>query len=227
MDYLRELTFTTMVIRLLLALLFGGLIGMERGRRGRAAGMRTHILVCLGSAMSVMTGVFSVSTLEMDSDPLRIGAQVISGIGFLGVGTILITGRTHVKGLTTAAGLWTTAAIGLALGIGFYEAAVICTALSVLTIVYLSRFENIVVGKNRNLEVYIEIKDAETVNNVIDRINNPKYRITKTDIRPSRSGMMDSLGLELSMRLSKNIDKKQVLKEIAAIPGVAFAIENQ
>ncbi|HBR32028.1 MAG TPA: hypothetical protein DD733_08085, partial [Clostridiales bacterium] len=70
MDYLRELTFTTMVIRLLLALLFGGLIGMERGRRGRAAGMRTHILVCLGSAMSVMTGVFSVSTLEMDSDPL-------------------------------------------------------------------------------------------------------------------------------------------------------------
>ncbi|HBR32027.1 MAG TPA: hypothetical protein DD733_08080, partial [Clostridiales bacterium] len=144
-----------------------------------------------------------------------------------GVGTILITGRTHVKGLTTAAGLWTTAAIGLALGIGFYEAAVICTALSVLTIVYLSRFENIVVGKNRNLEVYIEIKDAETVNNVIDRINNPKYRITKTDIRPSRSGMMDSLGLELSMRLSKNIDKKQVLKEIAAIPGVAFAIENQ
>lgn len=225
-DYLREFNFVTTVIRLLLALLFGGLIGMERGRRGRAAGMRTHILVCLGAAMTVMTGLFAVQMLGMNSDPLRVGAQVISGIGFLGVGTILVTGRTHVKGLTTAAGLWTTAAIGLALGIGFYEAAFFCTVLSVLTIVYLSRFENVVVGKNRNIELYIEIKDSEKVNEIIEKINNSKYRITKTDVRPARSGMIENLGLEASVQLSKNTDKKQVLKEIAEIPEVAFAIES-
>lgn len=226
MEFLREFNFITTLIRLLLALFFGGLIGMERGRRGRAAGMRTHILVCLGAAMTVMTGLFAVETLGMQSDPLRVGAQVISGIGFLGVGTILVTGRTHVKGLTTAAGLWTTAAIGLALGIGYYEAALVCTILSVLTIVYLNRFENVVVGKNRNVELYIEIKDTEKVNEIIDKINNPKYRIHKTDVRPARSGIMDNLGLEVSMQLSKNTDKKNMLKEIAAIPEVSFAIES-
>ena len=141
LNYLREFNIVSMILRLALAFLCGGMIGMERGKRGRAAGLRTHILVCLGAAMTVMTGLFAVQTLKVNSDPLRIGAQVISGIGFLGVGTILITGNTHVKGLTTAAGLWTTAAIGLAIGIGYYEAAIICTAICVLTIVYLSRFE--------------------------------------------------------------------------------------
>ena len=92
---------------------------MDRERKGRPAGMRTHILVCLGASMTTMSGFFVVHTLGIESDPLRISAQVISGIGFLGVGTILITGRMHVKGLTTAAGLWTTASIGIALGAGF------------------------------------------------------------------------------------------------------------
>jgi len=225
-DYLREFNTVTMIIRLILATLFGGMIGMERGKRGRAAGMRTHILVCLGSAMTVMTGLFAVEVLFMNSDPLRIGAQVISGIGFLGVGTILVTGRTHVKGLTTAAGLWTTAAIGLATGIGYYEAAGLCTILSVLTIVYLSRFENAVVGKNRNIELYIEINDSYKVNKVVDIIYESKYKVAKIDIRPARSGIVNSLGIEATMQLPKNTDKKQVIKEIAAIPEVSFAIES-
>jgi putative Mg2+ transporter-C (MgtC) family protein len=99
LDYLRDFNIVSMMLRLLLAFLCGGMIGMERGKRGRAAGFRTHILVCLGAAMTVMTGLFAVQTLDINSDPLRIGAQVISGIGFLGAGTILITGNTHVKGL--------------------------------------------------------------------------------------------------------------------------------
>jgi len=225
-DYLREFNEITMLIRLLLAFLFGGLIGMERGKRGRAAGMRTHILVCLGSAMTVMTGLFAVEMLKINSDPLRIGAQVISGIGFLGVGTILVTGRTHVKGLTTAAGLWTTAAIGLATGIGFYEAAILCTVISVLTIVFLNKFENAVVGKNRNIELYIEINDVDKVNEVVDEICNPKYKITKIDITPARSGIINCLGIEAMIQITKKMDKKQVIKEIAAITEVSFAIES-
>lgn len=227
MNYLREFNIVSMILRLALAFLCGGMIGMERGKRGRAAGLRTHILVCLGAAMTVMTGLFAVQTLKVNSDPLRIGAQVISGIGFLGVGTILITGNTHVKGLTTAAGLWTTAAIGLAIGIGYYEAAIICTAICVLTIVYLSRFENVVVGKNRNIELYIEIKDVNKANEVVDIITSKGNKISRLEITPARSGIVNSLGLEVTLLFGKGVEKKQVIQEIAEIPDVSFAIESK
>ncbi|PKM62464.1 MAG: magnesium transporter MgtC [Firmicutes bacterium HGW-Firmicutes-21] len=225
-DYLHEFSTTTTIFRLLLSFLFGGMIGMERGRRGRAAGFRTHILVCMGSAMTVMTGLFAVNTLNMDSDPLRIGAQVISGIGFLGVGTILVTGRTHVKGLTTAAGLWTTAAIGLAVGIGFYIAAFLCAVISMLTIVFLNRFENAIVGKNRNIDLYIEITDAEKANEVVDIICEPRYRILKMEICPARSGIINSIGIEATLQLTKDMDKRIIIREIAGISNISFAIES-
>ena len=121
-EYLQEFNAVSIAVRIFLAMVVGGLIGIERGKQGRAAGMRTHILVCLGAALTVMIGVYARETLGVvNSDPLRIAAQVVSGIGFLGVGTILIKGRFQITGLTTAAGVWATATIGLALGIGFYE----------------------------------------------------------------------------------------------------------
>ena len=124
--YLREFNIVTILIRLVLAVVCGGIIGLERGRQRRAAGLRTHILVCLGAALTATVGFFAREVLEISSsDPLRISAQVISGIGFLGVGTILIKGRFQITGLTTAAGLWVTAAIGIALGAGFIEGALI------------------------------------------------------------------------------------------------------
>ena len=161
MEYLRDFNLVTVTVRLLLAFIFGGVIGMDRERKGRPAGMRTHILVCLGASMTTMSGFFVVHTLGMESDPLRISAQVISGIGFLGVGTILITGRMHVKGLTTAAGLWTTASIGIALGAGFYEGALLCTVLSVIAISVLYRLENLLGSKTAVIEIYIELKDVD------------------------------------------------------------------
>ncbi|HNZ41159.1 MAG TPA: MgtC/SapB family protein, partial [Clostridia bacterium] len=91
-SYLRELNFVTMIIRIVLAFLCGGLIGMQRERHGRSAGFRTHIIVCIGSALTAMTGIFMSDILGFDTDPMRLSAQVLSGIGFLGVGTILVTG---------------------------------------------------------------------------------------------------------------------------------------
>lgn len=226
-DYIRDFNTITVIIRLILSFIFGGMIGMERGKRGRAAGFRTHILVCMGAAMTVMTGIFAVEVLGMSSDPLRIGAQVISGIGFLGVGTILVTGRTHVKGLTTAAGLWTTAAIGLAVGIGFYEAAFLCAVIAVLTIVFLNRFEIAVVGKNRNIDLYVELKEADNANNVVDMICGPKYKVLKLEITPARSGIVNALGLEVSIQLTKRMQKKKIIRDIADIPDVTFALETK
>ena len=122
--WLLEPNLLTLVIRALLAIICGGLIGYERDAHGSAAGLRTHILVCVGAMLAMTTGVFT--SIHYGGDASRIGAQVVSGIGFLGAGTIIVH-RGHISGLTTAAGLWASACLGLALGAGFYEAAIVGT----------------------------------------------------------------------------------------------------
>ena len=121
---LKELNIISISFRIVLAVICGGVIGAERGRAHQPAGMRTYMLVCLGSTLVMSTGQYMYNTFEA-GDPARLGAQVISGIGFLGAGSIIISGKTRVRGLTTAAGLWTAASIGLALGIGFYSAGIL------------------------------------------------------------------------------------------------------
>ena len=122
--WLLEPTMLSMVIRALMALLCAGVFGYEREAHGSAAGLRTHMLVCLGAMIAMSTGIFAVT--HYSGDVSRIGSQVVSGIGFLGAGTIMVN-RGHIKGLTTAAGLWASACIGLAIGTGFYEAAIVGT----------------------------------------------------------------------------------------------------
>ena len=124
LPWLLEPNLITMLIRTVLALLCAGLIGFERNAQGSAAGLRTHILVCFGAMIAMSTGIFTAT--HFSGDASRIGAQVVSGIGFLGAGTIMVN-RGHIKGLTTAAGLWASACIGLAIGTGFYEAAIVGT----------------------------------------------------------------------------------------------------
>ena len=226
MEYLRDFNLVTVTVRLLLAFIFGGVIGMDRERKGRPAGMRTHILVGLGASMTTMSGFFVVHTLGMESDPLRISAQVISGIGFLGVGTILITGRMHVKGLTTAAGLWTTASIGIALGAGFYEGALLCTVLSVIAISVLYRLENLLGSKTAVIEIYIELKDVDQTNHVVSLLSTEEYKVYKMQITPSRSGLANNIGIEALLRLDKTESKSEALKKSSSLPQVAFALET-
>ena len=120
---LRELTYLSVVLRIAAALFMGGALGLERGMKNRPAGLRTYMLVCVGSCLIMMTNQFIFQTTGT-GDPTRMSAQVISGIGFLGAGTIVVTQHNQIKGLTTAAGLWACAGAGLALGIGFYEGAI-------------------------------------------------------------------------------------------------------
>ncbi|GMO46831.1 MAG: MgtC/SapB family protein [Termitinemataceae bacterium] len=121
---LHELNFISLLVRSLLALMIGGILGFERGKNNRPAGFRTHMLVCYGAALVMMTNQFVYQTYHV-SDPVRLGAQVISGIGFLGAGSIIMSGRGQVHGITTAAGLWAAACCGLAAGIGFYSGAIV------------------------------------------------------------------------------------------------------
>ena len=166
-EAMREFTAGSIAFRLFLATVLSALMGSERGRRGRAAGLRTHILVCIGATLASMTGIYIVKELQMSGDASRIAAQVISGIGFLGAGTILVKNGSTITGLTTAACVWATGAIGLAIGYGFYEAAVIATVITYLTIKLLSNFEHKGITYGKEFNLYVELTDASKLNDTI------------------------------------------------------------
>ena len=155
MGYLRELNLVSILFRIFLSVMIGGFLGMERGKKNRPAGLRTYILVCLGSALVMMTNQYVYLTYQT-GDPMRLGAQVISGVGFLGAGTIILTGRNKIMGITTAAGLWTAACGGLAIGVGFYEGAVLGGIVIAFTVSGLLRFDIWLRKKSKYLELYVE-----------------------------------------------------------------------
>lgn len=227
-EYLHDFNIITVAIRLILASLFGGVIGLERGRQRRAAGLRTHILVCVGAALTVLVGFFVRETFGvMNSDPLRVSAQVISGIGFLGVGTIMLKGRFQVVGLTTAAGLWVTAAIGISLGAGFYSGAAVAFMISVFTVMVLNKIERFINNHRSFFGIYVEI-DKDT--DIKDCLHNLKEAYHAFDIQVTvpRSGVTDNVGVEASIMVDKKRgrDLASVIKELESIEYVIFATES-
>ena len=216
-----------MVLRLVFAAVAGSLIGIERGRHGRAAGLRTHALVCLGAAMAAEIGIFVSGTLAPGSDPMRLGAQVISGIGFLGVGTILVKGRFQVTGLTTAAGLWATAAIGLAIGSGFLAGALAGVVLTLLTITILSYLEMRINRRHRRFGVYIEIENAECVRGILNQLQD-KYRTEDVQVTPPRSALSGHVGIEASVHTYDGVHHtpEEMIREVEKIDGVIFVLES-
>lgn len=139
-DDIRDVSLFSVIIRMFFAFSCGAAIGMERSYKNRPAGFRTHILVCLGAAIVSTTGIYLAVNRQFPTDLSRLGAQVVSGLGFIGGGTIILTGKKKIKGLTTAAGLWATGIIGLAIGAGFYEGAVIAAVLVIFVEIVLFDF---------------------------------------------------------------------------------------
>lgn len=226
LEYLRDFHIVSVAVRLTLSVILGGFIGMERGRRGRAAGLRTHILVCLGAAMASLLGVFITKELEISSDAGRIAAQVISGIGFLGAGTIVIKGRFRVSGLTTAAGLWATASIGLALGYAFFEGALIAAFLTVVTITILSHFEARIYRRNARASVYIELATVHAVNTTSTMLAK-EYRAIDLQVTPPRSGIQNHVGFEATVYLGYlKISEEELIRRISEEPDVVFVLES-
>ena len=226
MEFLHDFNIWTVAIRLVLAMVIGGTIGLERNKQGRAAGMRTHILVCLGSTLAAMIGFYAFLELDVGNDPLRIAAQVISGIGFLGVGTILIKGRFQITGLTTAAGLWTAAAVGLSLGVGFYSGALITFLLAVLTVTVVHRLEYTINKKYSRFGMYVEIRSDADVRRTIDFLSQ-HFVVTDIQVTAPRSGTAGNVGLEANVY---NRDFKTSPEEVSATleaeEQVVFALES-
>lgn len=215
------------IIKVAAAIIIGGIIGMERRKQGRAAGMRTHILVCLGATLTAMTGVYAYTKLGFSGDPLRVAAQVISGIGFLGVGTILVKGRFQITGLTTAAGLWCGAAIGIALGIGFYEGAVVTFVAEVLVTTILHRLEYRLTSKNSRFGIYVEINSDKNVRKILDHLT-AGYPITDMQVTSPRSGIAGNVGIEANVHAynKPELTPESMSEQLESLEEIVFAIES-
>ncbi len=219
-----DITQQAVVIRVVSAIIIGGLIGLERGMKNRPAGLRTYMLVCVGSCLIMMTNQY-IYQFTGAGDPMRLGAQVVSGIGFLGAGTIVVTRHNQIKGLTTAAGLWTSAGVGLALGIGFYEGAV-AVGLSVFVILtVLQRLESRVQKKIRVLELYVELHTSVSVSMFLQNLREIDLKLENLQFEPD-GGFEDSTrAVILTLRAKKATDHKTLRDKIRKMEGVVHLEE--
>jgi putative Mg2+ transporter-C (MgtC) family protein len=216
------------LFRLAVATVCGGIIGIERGRKRRPAGFRTHMLVCIGASLAMLISQYLTVMTKTYWDPLamanqtdvaRLGAQVINGIGFLGAGTIIVTGKQEVKGLTTAAGLWASACMGLCIGAGFVEGALVGCALIVITIVFLGRLQRFIMMHARNLNLLVEFTHIDDVGKIISAIKAQDIRIFDVDIHKSKgAGALPSA--VFSVRLPQKMSHTALLTLLAGVENV-------
>ncbi|WP_054024420.1 MgtC/SapB family protein [Bacillus sp. FJAT-28004] len=222
-----QISLTEMTLRLLLALVLGGLIGLERELGGHSAGFRTHILVCLGSAVIVLLSMYGFADFAAEPnvrlDPARLAAQVISGVGFLGAGTIMRNGF-GVSGLTTAASLWVSAAIGLSAGAGFYYGAVIATFLVVVSLFLLNKVEKLFSRTKKVRELLIKMdKTSSGLNLVLMHLNQSGMQIKKLTINNDEEGEQQSnrhLTIRIQLKLKKLQNYEVSIAALAHMDGV-------
>ena len=224
-----QLTWWDALLRISVAAVCGGLIGIERGRKHRPAGFRTHMIVCMGAALTMvlsaylcvmLTNVWGVDPNVGKTDMSRFGAQVINGIGFLGAGTIIVTGRQQIKGMTTAAGLWASACMGLAIGAGFYAAALCGCALIILTIVLLSKLERLIMSRSRNLNIYVAFEHTDDVLMIISKLKEMNVRIFDVEIEKAHNSDWGTSNAILSLMLPKKTPHTAIFAAVSTIDGI-------
>ena len=223
------MAFWEVAVRLLIAMFCGGVIGIERGKKNRPAGFRTYILVCVGASLTMILGEY-LATMDPTwrisaenlgrSDVARFGAQVINGIGFLGAGTIIITGNQQVKGMTTAAGLWASACMGLCIGAGFYIASVICCGFIIFTVVFFAKVENLILTRSRNINLFIEFESTDNLSDIIEAIKSENTRIFDVEITKAKNSSTQYPNAIFSLCLPKKKPHTELMTAIAQIDSV-------
>ena len=220
LDSLRGASLAALVIKLVLAVIFGGAIGLERGRKRRPAGFRTHILVCMGATMAMCISRYCVDTLGITADVSRLGAQVINGIGFLGAGTIIVTRRQEVKGLTTAAGLWACACMGLALGAGFFECALMAFAAIIMSTTLLDKVEKLITSRSLNMNINVIVTETAVVHDVHEVLRGMDIKIFDTEITNIRELASESPNVVIETKLMRRRSHVEIIAALAALDGV-------
>lgn len=227
---LRELSLFSMMLRVVLAMIVGGVIGYEREKKGRPAGFRTYMLVAVGATLTVILSQYldfmlnnrwelTAESIGIKTDLSRFGAQVINGVGFLGAGTIIVTGRQEVKGLTTAAGLWASACMGIAIGAGFYECMVIGTLLIVVCMKLLPLIENVITRRARNMSIYVGMDSMENLGIVVGYMKAEDIRLYDVEIEKANENLSHINAL-FSIRLPNRLQHTEVLAKIATMDGI-------
>lgn len=217
---LRDLTLLSVVVRMLLAMICGGIIGIEREFKRRPAGFRTHILICLGAAMPTLISQYLYMYMNYYTDMARLGAQVIAGMGFIGAGTIIITKGQRVKGLTTAAGLWTSAIVGLAIGMGFYEGGILATFLIFIAETLCSKLEYRIFKYVPEIHLYMEYMDKVCLEKVIQLYREKNIKIINIEItRPVGSEKHNACAI-FTLRLNKQCKVNELITCVHKIDGV-------
>lgn len=223
MEYLESINIVSTMVRLLLALICGGLLGLERGKKKRPAGFRTHMLVCVGSALAMITNQYMAEHYA-GIDASRMAAQVISGIGFLGAGTIMVTGLQKIRGLTTAAGLWVVACIGLAFGTGFYSGGIIATVMCYVINTFLHKVETRMETNARVIGIYVELTDVSYVGRLLEKLRELDINVAEFETGKARTSDKH-IGVLLVVKLVKFVEHAEVIEQLRNVEGVSFVEE--
>lgn len=220
-DFIREFDLAGITLRLVLAALCGGLIGLEREYKRRSAGFRTHILICLGAAITTLTSQYLSESLHMYTDVSRLGAQVIAGIGFIDAGTIIVTGRQRVKGLTTAAGLLAAAVIGLACGAGYAEGALMMLVLVLLIELLLTKLEHKFARKADDVNLFIEYSSSEVIETITRILHEKHIELLDLETSKARDGQnKQQYCAVLTLKVSKRQLEDELMSSFTGIKDV-------
>lgn len=217
----RELTYVHMAIRILLAVMIGGVVGIERQSKHQPAGARTYMLVCLGACLIMMTNQY-ICELFHTGDPSRMGAQVISGIGFLGAGAILVTKDNQIKGLTTAAGLWTVTGIGLAIGIGFYEGAIFAGSVVLLIMIFFKQIDEKIQRRSKYIKLYLNFDSTQTMNSFMRMCQSEGLKIIDMQISKLKSEAKGGISVFLTMKNPQRCEHAELIQKLSDTDGIKY-----
>ena len=226
MEYtmIREVTLLSVVLRILAAVIVGGLLGMGRGMKNRPAGLRTYMVVCVGACLIMLTNQYTCQIFGT-GDPVRMGAQVVSGIGFLGAGTIIVTRHRQIKGLTTAAGLWSVAGVGLALGVGFYEAAIAGALAVFLVITVLQKLDAIMHNRTKRLDLYFELAADVTLGEFLRSSKAQELEVSDLHRESDSDVTGTTRSYTVTIKTAQRMPHTQIIEKVSSIPGVLYCEE--
>lgn len=226
LELLRELNSMSMLLRVSLALVIGGIIGLERGIKNQPAGFRTYMLVCLGATLVMMTNQYICEQFN-SGDPSRLGAQVISGIGFLGAGTIIVTRNSKVRGLTTAAGLWSAACIGLAIGIGFYEGAVVVGFAILLIMTVFQKLDYKMQEHSRFMRLYLNFVSSDALNEFVEYCRTMELKLIDMQVSKvkAKGNAKSELTAMITIKTLKARPHAEVVRQISELKGLKYLEE--
>jgi putative Mg2+ transporter-C (MgtC) family protein len=224
-DYLQSGSNLAVAIRLVIATIFGGLVGWERIIKHHSAGIKTHALVSLGSAAATALNIYLAALPELNADVSRIPAGVVSGIGFLGAGTILVTGRKQIKGLSTAATLWVTSCMGMAIGAGYLEIGFVCLLMVGFSNILLKHLSERVEGYSKYMCLYVEVNKNRGVNKLMKVMEEQGFAINSMTKSKEKTLQNTDTGIILDIDLDKKRSHSEIVSMLSDLEFVNYVEE--